>query len=327
MALEEQVLTIARGTAVWNAWRDENRDVPVDLSGANLSKLDLAGANLAHADLSGALLGRARLAGASLAFADCEGATLAYADLAGADLRGASLNGAWLEDANLAGADLSHANLSRATLAYSDLRGAKLLDAELAGADLTAANLDGANVSGVCFDHRLFWPILRDCRANPLALWRRRRDLLLDTTLRCRGVNLGSAYGSQMFRLFLQDVDYMEEYLASTGHRLSSFAWWLFADCGRSLARWVFWSFLMALAYAMAYTALGPGHIHTERLPFNPATMVYYSLVTFTTLGFGDITPLTDIAAIMVTTEVILGYVMLGGLITIFATKLARRGG
>jgi hypothetical protein len=29
----------------------------------------------------------------------------------------------------------------------------------------------------------------------------------------------------------------------------------------------------------------------------------------------------------LVTSEVVLGYVMLGGLITIFATKLARRGG
>ena len=55
--------------------------------------------------------------------------------------------------------------------------------------------------------------------------------------------------------------------------------------------------------------------------------MFYYSIVTFTTLGFGDIIPKTTIAAMCVTVEVILGYVMLGGLITIFASKLSRRGG
>jgi hypothetical protein len=53
--------------------------------------------------------------------------------------------------------------------------------------------------------------------------------------------------------------------------------------------------------------------------------MIYYSVVTFTTLGFGDIVPKTNLAALLVMAEVILGYVMLGGLISIFATKLARR--
>jgi len=55
--------------------------------------------------------------------------------------------------------------------------------------------------------------------------------------------------------------------------------------------------------------------------------MFYYSVVTFTTLGFGDIIPQNSTAAIWVTIEVILGYIMLGGLITIFASKLSRRGG
>lgn len=53
--------------------------------------------------------------------------------------------------------------------------------------------------------------------------------------------------------------------------------------------------------------------------------MVYYSLVTFTTLGFGDIVPKTGWGMFWVTVEVVLGYIMLGGLISIFATKLARR--
>ncbi len=56
-------------------------------------------------------------------------------------------------------------------------------------------------------------------------------------------------------------------------------------------------------------------------------TMLYYSVVTFTTLGFGDVIPKTSFAAMMVMFEVILGYIMLGGLISIFANKLARRSG
>jgi len=51
----------------------------------------------------------------------------------------------------------------------------------------------------------------------------------------------------------------------------------------------------------------------------------YFSIVTFTTLGFGDVITANGAARVLVTLEVILGYVMLGGLISIFATKLARR--
>ena len=62
-----------------------------------------------------------------------------------------------------------------------------------------------------------------------------------------------------------------------------------------------------------------------EPLPFDWITMLYYSVVTFTTLGFGDITPKTHIGALLVMVEVVIGYIMLGGLIYILATKLARR--
>ena len=47
--------------------------------------------------------------------------------------------------------------------------------------------------------------------------------------------------------------------------------------------------------------------------------------VRWFSLGFGDIVPLTKLARLAVGIEVVLGYIMLGGLIAIFATKLARR--
>ena len=54
-------------------------------------------------------------------------------------------------------------------------------------------------------------------------------------------------------------------------------------------------------------------------------TTLYYSVVTFTTLGFGDVTPLTRLSATIVMIEVVVGYLMLGILISILATKVARR--
>jgi hypothetical protein len=59
--------------------------------------------------------------------------------------------------------------------------------------------------------------------------------------------------------------------------------------------------------------------------PWNFGSAFYFSIVTFTTLGFGDVVAVNLFARFLVTFEVILGYVMLGGLISIFANKLARR--
>ncbi len=55
-------------------------------------------------------------------------------------------------------------------------------------------------------------------------------------------------------------------------------------------------------------------------------TPLYFSLATFTTSGFYCAVQLQNAAALFWTSlEVILGYIMLGGLIAVFANKLARR--
>ena len=51
----------------------------------------------------------------------------------------------------------------------------------------------------------------------------------------------------------------------------------------------------------------------------------YYSVVTLTTLGYGDAVPASVAAQVLAMIEVVLGYVMLGGLLSIFANKMARR--
>ena len=79
-------------------------------------------------------------------------------------------------------------------------------------------------------------------------------------------------------------------------------------------------------------TACGPIEFtHTAAVygktnqPVNFGSALYFSIVTFTTLGFGDVVAATRTARILVGLEVITGYIMLGGLISILANKLARR--
>jgi uncharacterized protein YjbI with pentapeptide repeats len=106
--------------------------------------------------------------------------------------------------------------------------------------------------------------------------------------------------------------------------------WWLFADCGRSFLRWALWSLIFAEAFAIIFGLFyyyNPISFKSEVISFSwpGISLLYYSVVTFTTLGFGGIVPKIPILQIIVMLEVILGYIMLGGLISILANKLAQR--
>jgi uncharacterized protein YjbI with pentapeptide repeats len=147
-----------------------DKDIRIDLSGANLtganlwnvdlSGADLRGAHLAGADLHEANLNRATLAEAVLAQAKLSKARMSEANLRGADLRASDLAEAWLDHADLsdksatfegargAPVNMSNANLAKAYLENANMHKAKLTDANLAGANLNGANLDGADLSG-----------------------------------------------------------------------------------------------------------------------------------------------------------------------------------
>jgi hypothetical protein len=128
-----------------------------------------------------------------------------------------------------------------------------------------------------------------------------------------------------MFKTFARDQDFLEEYKEK--RPLLYWLWFVLADCGRSLWPWALWSLLFATIFALVFFfGLGPESFNLDtKLPPSFLTMLYYSVVTFTTLGFGDLTPATTAAAVWVMAEVVLGYIMLGGLISILANKLARR--
>ena len=76
MANNEQMNLLKQGTQAWNAWRAEQTEAAVDLSGAALRGLDLEGADLSGADLKDADLRGANLGGADLKGAHLDGANL-----------------------------------------------------------------------------------------------------------------------------------------------------------------------------------------------------------------------------------------------------------
>ena len=93
MANNEQMDLLKQGAQAWNAWRAEQTEATIDLSGGALRGLGLEGADLSGADLRDADLRGANLSGANLTAARLEGANLFKAIIDGADLDGADLRG------------------------------------------------------------------------------------------------------------------------------------------------------------------------------------------------------------------------------------------
>lgn len=239
---------------------------------------------------------------------DLSKANLIHADLRGAELYKPNLRKAELHNSDLRGAKLYNSNLCKAILPEAKLQGAILRESNLRDANLQDANLQGADLRNTSFEKTNVAGVLSN------------RDTLF------RGIYVTHAIGSQQFVRFAKDQDYLEELRSTKCGRFIYRIWWLFADCGRSFLRWASWSIGFAIMFACIFCSLGPDNFAiNSTLPFKFITMLYYSVVTFTTLGFGDIIPNTTCASIWVMVEVVMGYIMLGGLISILANKLARR--
>lgn len=128
--------------------------VEADLSAADLLVANLNAATLMDADLSATGLKSADLNAAALIGADLSAAALMNADLSAADLRDADLSVADLREADLTDADLRGANLTNADLRDTDFTdatareiqfdSATLENALLTRTDLREARLDGA---------------------------------------------------------------------------------------------------------------------------------------------------------------------------------------
>ncbi len=311
---------------------------PLDLSGERFVDYDLSGLDLSGVDFSGAQFIRCVLADSRLIGANLTGAMLYNIDLSNVELLGADVSGADFSNANLeragfgkvigretgffgarcVGATFSGADLTGGDLRTARLETARMLDTTLAAADLTGAilsevDLTGAGVADACFrDADLRGAQLRNVTDYKSADWINADVQNVDFT------------GAWLIRRHILDENYIHEFRTqSKTHERLYLLWWITSNCGRSLMRWSMWTVLVALVYAAAYTQVEIDW-GSSRTPWSP---VYYSVVTFTTLGYGDVLPGSSAAQLLAMSEVILGYFSLGGMMSILSDKMARRAG
>ena len=324
-ARDEMVEQLREGSAPTRDLRGI-RLIGESLVGVDLSGFDLRDADLSEADLTGARLVKADLRGATLHGTNLTDAELLAADLTGANLSGAvaprggfgnvKLEGASLFDAHLEGATFHGADLLGADLRAARLRGARMIEANLGGAilegaDMTQTDLGQCAVADAVFDRVDFTGAhIRGLTGYEEASFIGARILNVDFC------------GAYLVRRFIMDQNYLHEFRQQ--NRTASavyWVWWATSDCGRSFTRWSLWTVLIMVLFGIAFqfVPMDYGDYQT------PLSSFYYSVVTLTTLGYGDVLPAAMSAQVLAMLEVVIGYVMLGGLLSIFANKMARR--
>lgn len=334
----------------WNKWREANPEEDVLLEGANIAQARrvspeqevLKTAYLREANLSGG-----HLEGADLRSAHLEKANLIGTHLEEAKLESADLEGAWLREAHLENANLLAAHLEDADLKFSDVEGAVLNSAHLErtsfffarlkGAYLIEAFMEGASFEKAIVDGSTF---LWECKVDRHSVQRRGTNF--------RGVSLDRVRidpgTKQLLKYNIRRMNWEDWYKEHWFWRWPVKLFWGMSDYGRSTLRVVGVFFLLAFLFAGIYMNCAywqpPGIISNLEVQAEigeawlhyclraPVRAVYFSIVTMTTLGFGDMYANKGSIAghVILCVQVLLGYVLLGALITRFAVLFTAGG-
>ena len=338
VSLQELISTIKK-ESLWDetaAYRNLISSLRPLIAGASEVERDLRGAPLSGVDLSKAPLAKTDLLKADLSFARLKGADLSEGNLWGADLtkanlRESNLSRANLWEANLSKADLGQADLSGANLSEADMTGVDLWKARLAGAILRGANLSGANLKEVdlseadlgdamyttdqVFNRFVHWWLPNLFRRIPLVnrLTKIKAWTPVGVT-NFSGINTGKMNGSKnpVLKRHIEDYQFIEAFKRKNWfHRWVLYPLWkISSDCGRSLTLWFIWSVVLIGFLSFVSPQYWPSGF--DQPNFKWLGMRYSDLMS----------PSPQLRVII---EIVVGYLMLGGLISILVNKLARR--
>ncbi len=272
---------------------------------------------LGRAEVEALYKERGSLAGADLKGADLTDIHLVEADLSGADLRRADLTRAHMYGVNLQGANLFKANLEDANLNGADLRGCNLLATVFRNTKLSHVILDPKFV--VINEREAREAKLRGDRDTARAKYMEARDVYrslkvaLDKQIPSRDVGM----------LFVREMVTTRKLMPrfSLRRMLSKFLD-LSLGYGEHISRIIASLFIMMIASALLYGIEGVDY-RGEIFGFGGemglwatiGNLLYFSVVVFTTVGFGDITPIGPLGKATVMVEGIAGTIYLAILI------------
>jgi len=338
---------VEQGKQAVNEWRKKVLENKQNLAGANLSGADLQQksyknigreADFRSANLQEASLRKVNFRNASLIEANFRNASLIRANLKGAKFRKVNFRNASLDRASLQGAKLDQSDLQKANLINANLQEASLYRADLHGADLSKCNFRDADLRDIKYTEFLRLPLsvknliarlkLDTCvdwkwvknlyeRINSPTLW---KGAIVDSVGACNPLVLK----------YIKDQSWLEAKLEESKKNRRSrfwmFLWGISCGYGSNIGLWLFWCGVLILSFAITYCA-GWNYLFTDVSPAGWAKFgnaLYGSMVTFIPMTMENLHPSGLAGKLIMLEEGILGYVMLAGLISIFANRIAR---
>lgn len=312
-----------------------------DLSGWNLEGLKLSDnenkANLQSTNFSKANLQNIKLASANLEKAYFGGTNLKNALLRGSILKGAYLRGTILENATLhksclQGADMTGANLQNAKLWSSNLQGADLKRSNLRDAEFNEKTvLHNVNLFQCRFDNSTLKYAYEQLDKKVIHEREQRHSeakniyAVLKNYFRQEGIY--DISGEYYYREKLMEAKCNwkdKKYFKWISNMFLN----LVAGYGERPLRVLIWWVGIILGYAFIYYFYNGISIRIANNinSYNPKFLeaLYFSVVTFTTLGFGDLAPKPGFFQLFASFEALLGAIFMAMFIFVFARKMIR---
>ena len=286
------------------------------------NKNHLEGANLWRATLKKVRLDHANLKGANLERAECLKTNLWAANLEGANLRRVNFKNASLWDANLKGANLTLVDLKDAEIV-------RIKYTEFVRLPESIKNLLKKLLNWLRFE-----PKNKDKLPKLLAKIIAYKENLLERLEKPTLWN--SANVEEVGRCdplvlkYIKDQSWLEAKLDKSRKSLWSrfwmFLWGITCGYGSNIGLWILWCGVIILGFAGIYAffwnnLFEDGYMTCWHKFWNA---LYGSFVTFIPMTLENLKPIGLAGRLLMLLEGIFGYVMLAGLISIFANRLAR---
>jgi hypothetical protein len=233
-----------------------------------------------------------------------------------------------LRESHLFGCDLSGSSLMKADLRFSNLH-----CANLSGCNLLGTRLDGCRLDNVEWgEHIIQEQQAKDAtsKASKFDYWQQAEEIYRNLRKATEQAGLFEIAGHFFEREMVMRRYQMPRF---SGQRLFSSIVDMFCGYGERPMRVVMFSMIAILLFGALYFMLGindGGQLlawdsqHSLLVNIRQfLTCCYFSVVTFTTLGYGDLTPL-GLSRLLAAIEAVVGSFTLALFVVVFVKKMTR---
>lgn len=318
----------------WNSFLENNKE-HINLTEADFSNREFKGCNFSSPKKSLLMLEGANFTNSNLYGMRFDNTSMQRSNFSGAFMDNCCFVRTNLSDANFENSIIKSCKFPLANLINSNFKNVKIEQSNLYEADFTQSNLTGTHFRGFGRDH-------------PSVLSRGESDFKVYSMNMCGTLLLGAKMDNETYfsdcyfsietdfrTIYFEDGNYatgLKQTLKYCNRKHNWEDWykernpllgailkifWFSSNYGYSMKRIVSISISTIIFFSFLYLFLSSSIHGLESREFIKA--LYFSTVTLTTVGYGDMYPINSFAQCVVMTQIIMGYFFLGSLITVLS--------